>query len=126
MYHAFPTREELLSAGEDGLKTLKTGFRAGYLISAATLCGCDIDLYKIRDEYTYEQGLEELCKIKGVGPKVASCTLLFSLGKTGAFPVDVWIKRTIDKYFGGKLDINSLGDYAGIAQQYLFYYERTL
>lgn len=125
-YYAFPTAAALLSAGEAGLKTLKTGFRAGYLISAAEHCGTDIDLFRIRDEYTYEQGLEELCRIKGVGPKVASCTLLFSLGKTGAFPVDVWIKRTIDKYFGGKLDITALGDYAGIAQQYLFYYERTL
>lgn len=125
-YYAFPTVTALLAAGEQGLKALKTGFRAGYLISAAEHCGTDIDLYRIRDEYTYEQGLEELCRIKGVGPKVASCTLLFSLGKTGAFPVDVWIKRTIDKYFGGKLDITALGEYAGIAQQYLFYYERTL
>ena len=64
--------------------------------------------------------------IKGVGPKVASCTLLFALGKTDAFPVDVWIKKVIDKYFGGKLDVRSLGKYAGIAQQYLFYYERSL
>ena len=126
VYYAFPDREAILNAGEDGLKALKTGFRAGYLISAARMCGDCIDLCRIRDEYTYEQGLEELCKIKGVGPKVASCTLLFALGKTSAFPVDVWIKRTIDKYFGGKLDITSLGEYAGIAQQYLFYYERTL
>ncbi|MBO4216914.1 MAG: hypothetical protein J5940_03115 [Clostridia bacterium] len=125
-YYAFPTPEALLSAGEDGLKALKTGFRAGYLISAAEHCRDGMDLCRIRDEYTYEQGLEELCTIKGVGPKVASCTLLFSLGKTGAFPIDVWIRKVIDKYFGGKLDTASLGAYAGIAQQYLFYYERSL
>ncbi|MBR6922631.1 MAG: DNA-3-methyladenine glycosylase 2 family protein [Clostridia bacterium] len=125
-YYAFPTPEALLSAGEDGLKALKTGFRAGYLISAAEHCVNGMDLCKIRDEYTYEQGLAELCTVKGVGPKVASCTLLFALGKTSAFPVDVWIKKTIDKYFDGKLDTSSLGEYAGIAQQYLFYYERNL
>ena len=125
-YYAFPTPEALLAAGEEGLKALKTGFRAGYLISAAEHCSNGMDLCRIRDEYTYEQGLDELCTIKGVGPKVASCTLLFALDKTGAFPVDVWIKRTIDKYFGGSLDVSSLGDYAGIAQQYLFYYERSL
>lgn len=125
-YYAFPTPEALLAAGEDGLKALKTGFRAGYLISAAEHCINGMDLCKIRDEYTYEQGLAELCTIKGVGPKVASCTLLFALEKLSAFPVDVWIKKTIDKYFDGKLDTSALGEYAGIAQQYLFYYERNL
>ena len=125
-YYAFPTPEALLAAGEDGLKALKTGFRAGYLISAAQHCTNGMDLCKIRDEYTYEQGLAELCTIKGVGPKVASCTLLFALDKTSAFPIDVWIKKTIDKYFDGRLDTSSLGEYAGIAQQYLFYYERNL
>ena len=125
-YYAFPTPEALLGAGEEGLKALKTGFRAAYLISAAEHCRDGLDLQKIRDAYTYEQGMQELCKIKGVGPKVASCTLLFSLGKTDAFPVDVWIRKTIDKYFGGALDVSSLGPYAGIAQQYLFYYERSL
>ena len=125
-YYAFPTPEALLAAGEEGLKALKTGFRAGYLISAAEHCASGMDLCRIRDEYTYEQGLEELCTIKGVGPKVASCTLLFALEKTSAFPVDVWIKKTIDKYFDGKLDTSALGEYAGIAQQYLFYYERNL
>ena len=125
-YYAFPTPKALLAAGEEGLKALKTGFRAGYLISAAEHCTSGMDLCRIRDEYTYEQGLQELCTIKGVGPKVASCTLLFALDKKSAFPVDVWIKRTIDKYFDGHLDVSSLGDYPGIAQQYLFYYERSL
>ena len=125
-YYAFPAPEALLAAGEEGLKALKTGFRAAYLISAAEHCLSGTDLYRIRDEYTYEQGMEELCRIKGVGPKVASCTLLFSLDKLSAFPVDVWIKKVIDKYFGGRLDTGSLGEYAGIAQQYLFYYERNL
>lgn len=125
-YYAFPTPEALLAAGEEGLKALKTGFRAGYLISAAENVVSGLDLCRIRDEYTYEQGIEALCRIKGVGPKVASCTLLFALGKTDAFPVDVWIKKVIDKYFGGKLDTAALGRYAGVAQQYLFYYERSL
>ena len=43
-----------------------------------------------------------------------------------AFPVDVWIKRVLEKYFGGDLDLDSLGAFAGVAQQYLFYYERYL
>ena len=68
--------------------------------------------------------METLCEIKGVGPKVASCAMLFGLGMTSAFPIDVWIKRVIAKYYPDGLDIPALGEYAGIAQQYLFYYER--
>ena len=44
--------------------------------------------------------------------------------KTEAFPIDVWIKRVLAKYYPDGLDIAALGKYAGIAQQYLFYYER--
>ncbi|MBR4881847.1 MAG: hypothetical protein IKU19_07925 [Clostridia bacterium] len=40
------------------------------------------------------------------------------------FPVDVWIKRVLEKYYPHGLDINTLGDYRGLSQQYLFYYER--
>lgn len=123
-YYAFPTPAQLYSFGVDGLRELKTGFRAEYLTDAARRVLDGLNLCDIRDNMTYEQGLAELCEIKGVGPKVASCTLLFALEKHSAFPVDVWIRRTIDKYYGGKLDTTALGDYAGIAQQYLFYYER--
>ena len=57
---------------------------------------------------------------KGNG-KVAACTLLFGFGKLDAFPVDVWIRRVIEKY---GFDPAALGDFAGLAQQYLFYAER--
>ena len=71
--------------------------------------------------------MEYLCKIKGVGPKVASCILLFSCERYDAFPVDVWIKRAMERYFpNGDFTPDSFGNYAGIAQQYLFYYERYL
>jgi N-glycosylase/DNA lyase len=49
---------------------------------------------------------------------------LFGFGRTEVFPVDVWIRRSLNRHFEGELDINSIGEYAGIAQQYLFYYER--
>ena len=70
--------------------------------------------------------MEELMKVKGVGEKVASCTSLFAFSNLEAFPIDVWMKRAIDEYFGGKLDHEALGAYAGVAQQYIFHYIRML
>ncbi len=84
----------------------------------------------------YEQAKEELKKISGVGDKVANCVLLFSLGFTEAFPVDVWIKKVIQElYFHNQIVPNRtiedfarnyFGKYAGYAQQYLYHYRRTL
>ena len=72
----------------------------------------------------YEAAKEKLCSIKGVGPKVASCVLLFGFAFYEAFPIDVWVKRILAKYFSKDFDPATLGEYAGIAQQYLFYFER--
>ena len=123
-YYAFPTAEALVDAGVGGLAELKTGFRAKYIYDAAyrTASGMlDFDEIRRADYGTAEK---ILCGIKGVGPKVAACTLLFGFGKTEAFPIDVWMKRVLAKYYPDGLDVGKLGKYAGIAQQYLFYYER--
>lgn len=123
-YYAFPTAESLVSAGVGGLAALRTGFRAKYIFDAAErVASGELDLEKV-SEMTPDEAMEALCEIKGVGPKVASCAMLFGLGMTSAFPIDVWIKRVIAKYYPDGLDIPALGEYAGIAQQYLFYYER--
>jgi N-glycosylase/DNA lyase len=73
-------------------------------------------------------------ELPGVGDKVADCVLLFALGHGQAFPVDVWIKRTMESYyFGGRKatirEIHDLaharfGVWAGYAQQYIFHHAR--
>ena len=72
-----------------------------------------------------ENARNELKKIKGVGPKVAECVLLFGMYRTEAFPVDVWIKRVLAEYYPGGFP-GYLSDKAGIAQQYLFHYIRSI
>lgn len=121
---AFPTPESLMRLGEDGLMRLKTGFRAKYIYDAA-LRAVDgrLDYDRIFAADT-DKARELLCEVKGIGPKVANCALLFAFEKTDAFPVDVWIKRVLDKHYPDGLDLSKLGNYAGIAQQYLFYNER--
>lgn len=122
--YAFPTAEKILEAGEEGLAPIKAGFRTKYILDAAyRVASGSIDLEHIAD-LPYEQAEETLMQIKGVGKKVASCVLLFGYGFLSAFPVDVWVKRVIEKYYDDNFDPASLGEYAGIAQQYLFYRER--
>lgn len=122
--YAFPSAQALVSAGEEEIFSCKTGFRAKYIYDAARrVASGECDLGAIYNMPT-QDAIEYLKRIKGVGLKVASCALLFGFNKTDAFPVDVWVKRIIDEYYNGSLDIPSLGAYAGIAQQYLFYYIR--
>ncbi|MBO5313275.1 MAG: DNA-3-methyladenine glycosylase 2 family protein [Clostridia bacterium] len=126
-YYKFPTPEKLLEAGEEGIFQLKTGFRAKYIIDACRLIiDGTVSLDRVYEETDFDRCLNELCQIKGVGLKVASCALLFGFDKTEAFPIDVWMKRALEKYFPNGIDLQGLGKCAGIAQQYLFYYEKYI
>ena len=125
---AFPSAEALEELGVDGLFEMKTGFRAKYIYDAVSrIIDGSLSIDEILLEADIERAIELLCKVKGIGRKVASCALLFGFGKYNAFPVDVWMKRVALKYFGEEGDSltwQNFGAYAGIAQQYLFYYER--
>ena len=68
---------------------------------------------------------QELQKIKGVGKKVAECTLLYGFGKYEAFPEDVWVKRIMAEMYPDGLPACTKGS-EGIAQQYLFHWRRTV
>jgi N-glycosylase/DNA lyase len=97
----------------------------------------------------YNEAKRLLCGFPGVGAKVADCVLLFSLGRLDAFPVDVWVKRAVLKYYathfpevsvermlgrdglsGSEYEkLNAFGrdyfgQYAGYAQEYLYHYQR--
>ena len=126
-FYSFPTPEEIIPLGVEGLFELKTGFRAKYIFDAATrLSNGEIDLEMLKSSDSTALCSAHLCTIKGIGPKVAACALLFGFARLDAFPVDVWIKKVMAKYFDSDFTPESLGRYAGIAQQYLFYYERYL
>ena len=63
-------------------------------------------------------------KIHGVGPKVADCVLLYGFHKLEAFPMDVWMKKIMNKFFKDKSP-EFFGEFAGVAQQYLYHYTRS-
>lgn len=120
---AFPTAEKMAELAPEELAPLRAGFRNRYLIDAAQrVARGEVDLEKCR-ECDYGEARAELMKITGVGAKVADCTLLFGLHRIEAFPVDVWMKRAMEKLFPG-MTAEDFGEYAGIAQQYIFHYSR--
>ncbi len=120
---AFPTAEKIAELTENDLAVLRAGFRNRYIIDAAQkVAGGDVDLEKCRTA-DYEDARKELMKITGVGVKVADCTLLFGMHRIEAFPIDVWMKRAMEKLFPG-MNGDDFGRYAGIAQQYIFHYSR--
>lgn len=124
--YTFPTAEQIV-ASPGLMEPAHTGFRYAYLLDAATrVASGECNLAGIAAAGSYETTLTELKRIKGVGDKVASCVALFGMGNYDAFPIDVWMKRAIDEYFGGHLDPRTLGPYAGVAQQYIFHYIRNL
>lgn len=121
--YSFPSAERLAACTPDELSPLRAGFRTGYLLDAAQkIASGQIKLEKL-SELGLSEAREQLMAIRGVGPKVADCTLLFGLGFIEAFPQDVWIKRVMAEEFDGVLP-ECARPYAGIAQQYLFYSAR--
>ena len=101
--YTFPTAERLAALNPDDLSVIRSGFRAKYIIDAARrVSSGEIDLESLKD-LSYSEAQSILLKIKGVGPKVADCALLYGCGHIEAFPKDVWIKRALDEFFCGKI-----------------------
>lgn len=132
-YYAFPSADVLSNLTEEDLAPLKVGYRAKYILDAAKkVKNNEVDIQSLFDADT-KKARDELLKIKGVGPKVADCILLFSLKKHDAFPIDVWIGRIMrNLYLGENATMKEISNFstekfsnlAGFAQQYLFYYAR--
>lgn len=121
--YTFPTAEAMSKYTADDLAVLKSGFRAKYIVDASQrVASKEVDLeYVLKLETA--QARQELIKIKGVGPKVADCTMLYGMGKTDCFPLDVWMKRAMQVLFPS-LTPQDFGKNAGVAQQYIFHYSR--
>ena len=119
----FPSAETVSKLSLEDLSVLRAGFRAKYILDAANkVASGEIDLEHLKT-VDFEDARQVLMTIKGVGPKVADYTLLFGLRHIEAFPRDVWIKRALIELFDGELP-PCADKYAGIVQQYIFYYIR--
>ncbi|MEG1704980.1 MAG: DNA glycosylase [Clostridia bacterium] len=129
-YHLFPTIEELSNVTEAEFKACGVGFRDKYLVkTVADLMENNI-YAECTSKLTNVQLKKVLMSFVGVGPKVADCVMLFSYGRQDVFPIDVWVKRVMEKlYLKKESSLKEIfeyaedyfGSYAGIIQQHLFY-----
>ena len=121
--YTFPGPGRLAGLPVEALAPLRSGFRAKYILSAAEkVASGAVDLGAL-SVLPMEQARESLMTICGVGEKVAECVLLYGLHRLEAFPMDVWMKRAMSVLLPDRAR-EDFGEYAGIAQQYLFHYSR--
>lgn len=143
-FYAFPTPCQLSRAALEELQQLKLGYRAKYIYQICRdVCSGALDLEKLKS-YDYPAAFAYLQQFYGIGGKVANCVCLFGLHHIGAFPVDTWIHKVLMKEYACRcrpsvLDrvprtrqcdflvkkfFSKYKGYAGVMQQYIFYYER--
>lgn len=138
---AFPTPEQLSRASLEELLELKLGYRAKYIHRLAQdAANGALDLERLV-AMEYGEAMEYLTGFYGIGKKVANCVCLFGLHHIEAFPVDTWIEKILMReYYSAKKyrrtpknrlfdtiledHFGKYGGYAGVLQQYIFYYER--
>ncbi|MFR9191065.1 MAG: DNA-3-methyladenine glycosylase family protein, partial [Anaerotruncus massiliensis (ex Togo et al. 2019)] len=122
--HAFPSPERLAALEPDDLAPIRAGFRARYLVDAARKAASgEVDLPALA-HLPLEEARGELRKITGVGAKVAECALLYGCGRVECVPIDVWVRRVLDRLYPDGLPACARG-VEGLAQQYLFHAART-
>ncbi len=136
--HAYPTPEAFAGAGEQALRDLGLGYRARYIASAAERVALgEIDLAALRDA-SYDDALDELMTLDGVGDKVANCIMLFCMDKPQAFPVDTHILQVLRERYPNAEEVRSsdirrvrawaqeyFAPYAGYANHYMFHSRRV-
>jgi len=115
----FPSAENISSKTEDDLAVLRAGYRAPYILAAArAVASGELDLTGLVSS-PLEDARKGLMSIRGVGRKVADCTLLFSMGFSEVFPVDRHIDRAMKEIYPDGLPA-CFDPFPGLAQQYIF------
>jgi len=135
-YYGFPTLEDFSEASVNDFDSLNAGYRSKFFVKTIEALNKGNVTEEQLKTMNYHEAHESLKTLHGVGDKVADCVCLFSLGFLEAFPIDVWMERVIQDHYrifekeGKTYQKKSeaarkyFGQYAGYAQEYLYYFSR--
>ena len=131
-FNALPTWERLASISETRLRACQLGFRAKHVRGTAKFLAIHPGWLEETRALPYPEAHARLDSLPGVGGKIADCVLLFGAGRLEAFPVDVWVMKALARHYvlrtpPAKLAARgreAFGPCAGLAQQFLFSWER--
>jgi N-glycosylase/DNA lyase len=133
-FHRLPTWAELAVIPEKELRACQFGFRARYVHETALFLARHPGWLEETERQPYAGAKVRLLELPGVGEKVADCVLLFGAGRLEAFPVDAWVLKSLARRYGlvgwkpaqvAQFGRVHFGPLAGLAQQYLFAWERN-
>ncbi len=137
-YYEFPTASQILEVTEVDLRSDMWGYRAPTIRNVAFKFANDNEwcFFKLA-LMGYEELVLKLTELHGIGLKLADCIALFGFGHTASVPVDTHIRQIAESKLKVAPNTKSLtpstyrqisnayreryGDFAGWAQQYLFY-----
>lgn len=122
---AFPTPEQLSACTMQELQGCSLGYRTRYIFNTAARVSAQpnlLDSYKNAPNALLQ---DFLLSFQGVGSKVSSCVMLFGYHRINAFPLDVWMNRVISIVYGDAFPLELYDGFAGVIQQYMFYYGRN-
>lgn len=123
IFYTFPGPEALSDALPEDLYACNLGYRSKYIQKTAqAVRNGEVNLEAVL-QMDYEAAMEELCRLYGIGVKVANCICLFALHKTEAFPVDTHINKVLKEQYPKGFPFEKYKGYAGTIQQYIFYYD---
>jgi len=132
---SLPTWDAIALLPEAALRECRLGFRARHIHQTSQFLAARPGWLEATEALPYPEARARLCLLPGVGEKIADCVLLFGAGRLEAFPVDVWIIKALARRYGlhgwkpdqiAHFGRTHFGPHAGLAQQYLFAYERSV
>ncbi|MEO6875995.1 MAG: DNA glycosylase [Opitutaceae bacterium] len=133
-FHRLPTWPELALIPEAELRACQFGFRARFISQTAQFLAAHPGWLEATEVMPYAEAKQRLRSLPGVGEKIADCVLLFGANRLEAFPVDTWILKAMAARYGlhgwkpaqvAQFGRAHFGPLAGLAQQYLFSWERA-
>lgn len=95
----FPGPDMIHQCGEPVLRRHRLGYRARFVHQVARA----IHLKQWNPDrlagLTTDEASDYLCRLPGIGPKIAHCILLYGYQRLDAFPIDVWMTRILQHLY---------------------------